>query len=104
MAIVKKPPHEIWRGAIRAAIYTNEASDGSRWYSLVVTRRYKDKQGLWQDTHSFKVQHLSVLAQVINEAHRWMQENSMTPEAKSLIDQLDLATASSRPQSARRAP
>ena len=103
MAIEKKPPYEIWRGAIRATIYTNRASDGSCWYSLVVTRRYKDKQGDWQDTHSFQVQHLPVLAEVLKEAQQWMLERSMSPEAKSLVNQLVPSTSSSSTRSARRA-
>lgn len=102
MAIVKKPPHEIWRGAIRATIYTNEASNGSQWYSLVVTRRYKDKQGHWQDTHSFQVQHLPLLAEVLKEAQQWMLEHSVSAEAKRLVNQLVPSTSSSSTRSARR--
>lgn len=102
MAIKRKPPYEIWRGAIRATIYTNEASNGSQWCSLVVTRRYKDRQGHWQDTHSFQVQHLPLLADVLKEAQQWMLEHSWSPEAKSLINQLVPSTSSSSAKSARR--
>jgi len=103
MAIKRKPPYEIWRGAIRATIFTNEGSDGSRWCSLAVTRRYKDRQGHWQDTHSFQVQHLPLLAEVIKEAQQWMLEHSLSAEAKSLVNQLVPSTSDSSTKAARRA-
>ncbi len=97
MAQKKKPIHEIRFGAIRATIWANDTSSGDRWYTVITSRQYKDEQDHWQVTHSFKVQHLPNLAKAIEAANLWIEQHSVTPEAKRLVsDLVKRATNSSR--------
>jgi len=58
MATKKKPAHEIRFGAVRAIIWSNVSSSGERWFTLAISRLYKDAQEKWQNANSYKLQHL----------------------------------------------
>ncbi len=85
MAQKIKPAHEIRFGAVRATIWPNRSSSGEDWYNVVTTRTYKNEQGQWQDTHSFKSQHLPDLMRVIRAADQWIKEHAISPEGRELL-------------------
>lgn len=62
--------HEIRLEAIKAAIWQNETSNGTR-HNVTVSRLYKDGDE-WKQTESFGRDDLLLLAKVVDEAHSWI--------------------------------
>jgi len=76
-----KPTHEVRIGAIKAALWKNDTTNGVR-YNVTFTRLYKDKEdGQWKSTDSFGRDDLLVLAKVADQAHSWIFQQSQEKEA-----------------------
>jgi len=88
MATKKKPAHEIRFGAVRAIIWSNVSSSGERWFTLAISRLYKDAQEKWQNANSYKLQHLLDLRKAIEATILWNDEHSLTPEGRALVQKL----------------
>ena len=69
-----KPTHEVRLGAIKAAVWKNDTSNGVR-YNTTFSRLYKDGDE-WKTTDSFGRDDLLVLAKVADQAHSWIHEQS----------------------------
>ena len=65
------PVHEIRFGAIKAAIWQNETSVGTR-HNVTVARLYKDDDDNWKQTESFGRDDLLLLGKVLDQAHSWI--------------------------------
>lgn len=102
MATKKKPTHEIGYGAIRATVWTNFSPNGGRWYSVTISRRYKDGEGNWQDSHSYTMRHLPDLAQTVAAANLWIEQHTDTPEMRVFVQEIVGNLADRSPKSARR--
>ena len=63
-----KPVDEVRIGAVKAAIWRNETDNGSR-FNVTFSRSYKDSEGEWKNTHSFRRDDLLVVAKVADQAH-----------------------------------
>ena len=75
-----KPAHEVRIGAVKAAIWRNDTSNGVR-YNTTFSRLYKDKEDdQWKSTESFGRDDLLVLAKVADAAHTWIFQQSQTSE------------------------
>ena len=74
----KKPIHEIRLGPIRAAIWANETSNGTR-HNVTFSRLYRDEQGNWGDSNSFGRDDLPLLWKVTDCAHTWILQQPYTP-------------------------
>lgn len=60
----RKPPvHECRIGRIRGVVWENDSKDG-KWYSVNITRSYKDGQNNWKQSSSFGRDDLLVVAEV----------------------------------------
>lgn len=70
----QQPAHEIRMGAIKATIWENETSAGTR-HNVTVSRIYKDGDQ-WKQTESFGRDDLPLLAKVVDLAHSWIFENA----------------------------
>lgn len=71
MAKTKQQPiHEIRMGSIKATIWENETSSGTR-FNVTVSRIYKDGEE-WKQTESFGRDDLQLLAKVVDLAHTWI--------------------------------
>lgn len=70
----QQPAHEIRLGAIKATIWENETSVGTR-HNVTVSRIYKDGEQ-WKQTESFGRDDLPLLAKVIDLAHTWIFEQA----------------------------
>jgi hypothetical protein len=68
-----KPVHEIPDGPLRAAIWQNEGEHGPQ-YSVTFRRRYKDRNGKWQDSSSFGPDDLLPLGELARDAYRWIRQ------------------------------
>ena len=67
-----KPVHEIRLAAIRASIWENETSAGTR-HNVTMSRLYKDGEK-WKDTTSFGRDDLLLVGKVADLAHTWIHE------------------------------
>jgi hypothetical protein len=85
MNSTQKPTHEIRLGAIKAAIWKNETTNGTR-YNVTVSRLYRDGDQ-WKSTESFGRDDLLLVAKVADQAHTWIfhqgQEAEKPPKAAS---------------------
>ena len=68
-----QPAHEIRLGAVKATIWRNETSVGTR-YNVTVSRIYKDEEE-WKSTDSFGRDDLLPLAKTLDLAHTWIHEH-----------------------------
>ena len=82
-----KPAHEVRIGAVKAAVWRNDTSNGVR-YNATFTRLYKDKEDHeWKFTDSFGRDDLLVLGKVADMVHTWIctqtQEQPGRSQARS---------------------
>lgn len=63
-----KPADEVRIGAVRAAIWRNESDNGAR-FNVSLSRSYRDSEGNWKSTSSFRRDDLLVLAKAADQAH-----------------------------------
>ncbi len=66
----QQPVHEIRLGSIKAAIWENQTTAGTR-HNVTVCRVYKDGEE-WKQTESFGRDDLPLLAKVLDRAHSWI--------------------------------
>lgn len=103
MATKKKPNHKIWFGAVRPKISANVSSNSELWYSVTISRRYKDDEGNCQELHAYSMRHLSDLAQTVEVANQWVEQHADTPEMRAIVHGLVHSISETIPSSARRA-
>ena len=63
-----KPVDEVRIGAVKAAIWRNETDNGSR-FNVTFSRTYRDSEGNWKSTSSFRRDDLLVVAKLADQAH-----------------------------------
>ncbi len=80
-----KPVHQIRLSAIRAAIWLNlSEKTGDQWFTVTVTRSYKDKEQL-KDTNTFRRDDLPIVSKVVEMAYTWIWEQA-TPSESEVIE------------------
>ena len=80
-----KPVHQIRLSAIRAAIWLNVSEKtGDQWFTVTVTRSYKDKEQL-KDTNTFRRDDLPIVSKVVEMAYTWIWEQA-TPSESEVIE------------------
>jgi hypothetical protein len=72
----QQPCHEIRLGAIKATIWENNTTSGTR-HNVTVARLYKDGDK-WKRTDSFGRYDLPLVAKVVDLAHTWIFQQSPT--------------------------
>ena len=81
----KRPFHEIRLGPIRAAIWANGNGPNDAWFSVTVSRHYKDGNG-WKTSSSFRRDDLPVVAKIMEMSYAWIwdqQTASSRPTAET---------------------
>ena len=70
MASNNRPVHDIKLARIRATLWLNR--DGNQtWYSVAITRTYRDGDE-WKDTTSFSRDDLPLVAKAAEMAYAWI--------------------------------
>ncbi|MHC4880388.1 MAG: hypothetical protein ACYTGL_28395 [Planctomycetota bacterium] len=70
--MAQEQPVERFRlGRICAAVWLNQNGQGDAWYSITVTRSYKDGDE-WKDTTSYRRDDLPLVEKVANLAFAWI--------------------------------
>ena len=65
-----KPAHKIRDGLLAVTIWENE-HDGKAYYSVDLTRSYKDGD-TWKETKSLSTRDLLKAANLLNQAYNWI--------------------------------
>ena len=65
MQRTQKPAFQVKVGPIHASAWKNESADGLYYYTISVTRLYKDRQNRWQRSTSFRLNDLSAVDNVV---------------------------------------
>jgi len=76
-----KPIHEFRLGAIKAAVWKNDTTNGVR-YNVSFSRIYKDGEE-WKSTDSFGRDDLLTVAKVADQAHSWIHEQGHEEQAEN---------------------
>ena len=71
----RNPPAAEFRlGRIRATIWMNHSETQGEWYSVVLTRSYKDAEGNWKTAQSFGRDDLLAIGEVSRQALLWINQ------------------------------
>jgi hypothetical protein len=74
-----KPARKMTLGAVQIAVWLNQTDDGKSYYSVSVSRRYKDGDG-WKDSNSFKPSDLLNLGKAIEMAFDFIASQQVIGE------------------------
>jgi hypothetical protein len=89
----QKPAAEFRMGRIRCTVWANQHEQRGTWYSMTLTRSYKDGDQ-WKTATSFGADDLLVIGEVCRRARWWIQEQ-YTKGSQSNAGQEEVATAGS---------
>jgi len=67
-----KPAYEVRLGRVKAAVWANQGDNGV-WYSVVISRLYKDGNE-WKRAESFGRDDLPLVMKVADLVHTWIYE------------------------------
>ena len=68
----QRPAHEVRIGRLRATLWANQHPEQGTWYSITLTRSYKDGQGQWKTAQSFGRDDLLVVGEICRQAFLWV--------------------------------
>lgn len=74
-ASVLKPAKTIRAGACRATIWENQGPDGP-FYSVALTRSFRDVSGNWRNSSNFNERQLEELMNAALKAKQWLAAHS----------------------------
>lgn len=85
----RKPIHEIKLSRIRVSIWENGGEGQRTWYSVAVSRSYRDGE-VWKETTSFNRDDLPIVAKAAEMAYAWIWSRTIqTREAQEIREQYD---------------
>ena len=67
----QKPVHKIDLNGLRATIWKNQGKNGD-YYTVQLSRSFRDKKGKWKDTASFGVRHLAAVRSLLDQAEAFV--------------------------------
>ena len=85
MSTHNRPVHEIRLAQVRASIWSNQANGSRRWYSVSISRVYRDGD-VWKDTTSFGREDLPLVAKAAEMAYAWIWSAVGSHEEKQHVD------------------
>jgi hypothetical protein len=59
----QKPAHQVRIGRIQGTVWANDGKDG-KWFSVSITRSYKDGQNVWKQANTFGREDLLTVAEI----------------------------------------
>lgn len=69
MSTPQQPAAEVRLGGVKAAIWLNESDDGRTYHTATFSRIYRNDEGEWRSTGSFRANDLLLLAKVADRTH-----------------------------------
>jgi hypothetical protein len=92
-----KPVHEVRLGRIRASVWLNRNSKGEEWFSVTLSRSYKDAQGAWKNASSLGLDDLLVAGEVLKQAALWIYQERQGEHRESGAQDGTAATTGTEP-------
>ncbi len=74
---MQKPAFIVEYGNVKVVVWEN-AKGEKVFYNIVPAKRYRNKEGKWQEQAHFGFEDLLTLAKGLNEAHSWINEQRRT--------------------------
>ncbi|QJX01161.1 hypothetical protein [Frigoriglobus tundricola] len=71
----QRPAHEIRYGRVKIAIWRNSGKEGD-WYSVALSRSYRDGQGIWKQAATLGKDDLLVAALAFEQAFAWISQQT----------------------------
>lgn len=71
MTSANHPVHEIKLGRIRATVWTNESQRNEAWFSVSISRLYRDGDE-WRTTTTFGRDDLPLISKAADMAYAWI--------------------------------
>ena len=68
----EKPAHTSRIGSVKATIWRNTSEEGGQYFTVKVSKTYKDKDGNLQDGDNFREADLLNVAKVCERAGDWL--------------------------------
>lgn len=83
-AEVVQPVFELtYPGGVRAAVWENDGKDGGLYYSITISRRYRDqKDGEWKSGSRFTPNELLAVSAAAQQAFIWCMEHPLERESQ----------------------
>ena len=85
MSIPNRPVHEIRLAQVRASIWRNPGNASRAWYTVSVSRVYRDGD-VWKDSTSFRRDDLPLVAKAAEMAYAWIWSVGSSLEEKQHVD------------------
>lgn len=81
---VMQPVFELtYPGGVRAAVWENNGKDGVLYYSITISRRYRDtKDGEWKSGTRFTPTELLAISMAAQQAFLWCMEHPLDREVQ----------------------
>ncbi|MDP2666827.1 MAG: hypothetical protein Q8P05_05010 [Candidatus Diapherotrites archaeon] len=70
--VVMQPIQKFQAGAVIASVWKNTSKEGAEYFSVSLDKRYKDAQGDWKSSSSFKPADLPKAALLMNKAYEFI--------------------------------
>jgi hypothetical protein len=67
----QKPVHKIDLNGLRATVWKNQGKNGD-YYTVQLSRSFRDKKGKWKDSSSFGVRHLAAVRSLQDQAEAFV--------------------------------
>ena len=64
-------------GAVNASVWKNKSKEGTEFLSVSLQKRYKDEQGQWQSSSSYKPSDLPKAVLVLQKAYEFVALNGL---------------------------
>ncbi len=80
-----RPVHEIRLAQIRVSIWSNQGNGNRAWYSVSISRVYRDGD-VWKDSTSFGRDDLPLVAKAVEMAYAWIWSAGSNHEEKQHAD------------------
>ena len=81
-----KPARTFRLDRIKAAVWFNENDKGDSWYTITITRSYKNGDE-WKDTASYRREDLPLVAKAADMAYTWIWDQTSQPRPESTPDE-----------------
>lgn len=77
-----RPIREMRLGSIRLAIWENTSQSHGVWFSVSISRLYKDNER-WKESSSFRRDELPVVAKLMEMAYAWIWDEEQRRDHRS---------------------
>jgi hypothetical protein len=67
----QKPAHKIDLNGLRVTVWKNKGKNGD-YYTVQLSRSFRDKKGNWKDTNSFGVRHLGAVRSLLDQTEAFV--------------------------------